>query len=237
MSPAPELDMSISTNPKDNTLTVPRLRDDGSNWVDYKEKVRSAMGSKGVIRHVDGTARAPMPYKEVDGIPVIDEKSPPTPATDEQIEAKEKRLKEYEQKEYTARHILLTTVSKCLAAKLRGKTAHEMWKIVEADATEKSDFYKVDARRRLADMRCDEDGDVRADANALVALRDELAGMGATVSDEEFSSIILGSLPLTYRTYLAPIVKAAEFAGTKIHPEKLLHTIVEEAGSRAGHRT
>src|SRR6266516_1122589 len=90
--------MSISTNSKDNTLTAPRLRDDGSNWVDYKEKVRSAMGSKGVIRHVDRKARAPVPYKEVDGIPVIDEKSPPTPATDEQIEAKEKRLEEYEQK-------------------------------------------------------------------------------------------------------------------------------------------
>ena len=156
------------------------------------------MGSKGVIRHVDGTARVPIPFKEVDGILVVDEKSPPTPATDEQIEAKEKRLEEYEQKEYTARHILLTTVSKRLAAKLRGKNAHEMWKTVKADATDKSDFYKVDARRRLADMRCDEDGDVRAHTNALVALRDELAGMGAMVTDEEFSSTILGSLPMTY---------------------------------------
>src|SRR6266536_1009441 len=109
MSPAPELDMSISTNPKDNTLTVPRLHDDGSNWVDYKEKVRSAMGSKGVIRHVNRMARAPIPYKEVNSIPVIDEKSPPTPATDEQIEAKEKRLEEYEQKEYSSCNIILTT--------------------------------------------------------------------------------------------------------------------------------
>jgi hypothetical protein len=39
-----------------NTYTLPRLRDDGSNWVDYETKARMAMGAKGLIRHVDDTA-------------------------------------------------------------------------------------------------------------------------------------------------------------------------------------
>ena len=67
------------------------------------------MGSKGLWRHVEGTAVAPKPYIVADGIPVLANRK--TEATDEQIEVKEIRISEFKKKEYLAQHIILSTTS------------------------------------------------------------------------------------------------------------------------------
>src|ERR1700719_4155706 len=92
---------STSTNSMSNAIAVPRLRDDGANWPDYQSKDRTAMGARGLIRHVDGTVRKLVAYPLVDGILM---KAPGTKATDEDLEEKEKKLDDYEQKDYSAQH-------------------------------------------------------------------------------------------------------------------------------------
>src|ERR1700730_9026090 len=97
-----------TANTSSNAIGVPQLRDDGANWADYESKARTAMGARGLIRHRDGTARKPVTYFEENGIPM---KTPGVQATDEDLEEKEWRFNEYEQKEYCAQHVLLTMVS------------------------------------------------------------------------------------------------------------------------------
>jgi len=102
---APETIMStfsLGSNSDSTTLAIPKLRDDGSNWSDYEPRLRKAMGSKALWRHVEGTAIAPVPYSVVDGVPVLADQK--TPATDEQIEAKESKIIEFEKREYLAQH-------------------------------------------------------------------------------------------------------------------------------------
>jgi len=65
-------------NPTSQTLSIPKLSDDGSNWVDYKTKARTAMGSKGLIRHIDGTSRKPTPFAELNNILMFDATTPAT---------------------------------------------------------------------------------------------------------------------------------------------------------------
>ena len=120
MGPAVNFEMSGSSS---NALSVPRLKDDDSNWVDYEDKIRTAMGAKGLIRHVEGTAQAPQPYALENGVQVT---KPGTPATDDEIEAKEKKLDEFEQKQYMARHFIQSTISPRLASLVKTKTAKEM---------------------------------------------------------------------------------------------------------------
>ena len=62
--------ISSNSNAESLSLLVPKLHDDTSNWADYELKLRKAMGSRGLWRHVDGVAVAPKPYVIVDGIPV-----------------------------------------------------------------------------------------------------------------------------------------------------------------------
>jgi hypothetical protein len=95
------------------------------------------MGSKGLWRHVEGTAVTPVPYALVNGIPVLPDGK--TQATEEQIKTKEFRIMDFDKHEYLAQHIILSTTSMCLGAKIKDlKMAKEMWDVVKADATTKS---------------------------------------------------------------------------------------------------
>ena len=67
----PKLTMNaLLQNPNSDfgILSVPKLHDDGSNWGDYQPQVRKAMGAKGLWRHVEGTATAPIPYAITGGV-------------------------------------------------------------------------------------------------------------------------------------------------------------------------
>ena len=60
MRPAPQNEDSVT--PQGSAFTIIKLRDDGSNWPDYELKAKTAMGAKGLIRHIEGTARRPLPF-------------------------------------------------------------------------------------------------------------------------------------------------------------------------------
>jgi hypothetical protein len=126
MGPAVTFDMSSANS--SNMLSVSRLKDDGSNWVDYEAKAKTALGSKGLLRHVEGTAVAPVPFALEAGALVS---RPGVLATEDEIEARKKKINDFEQKEYMARHIIQSTVSPHVAALIRLKTASEMWGIVK----------------------------------------------------------------------------------------------------------
>jgi hypothetical protein len=104
-----------------NVISVPKLRDNGSNWVNYESKVQSALGAKGIIRHVDGMAIKSLPYVKDDDDQYI--VSPEVLATEEQIEAREKCIDKYIQHEHTAQHILLMGVSLRIASVIQSKSA------------------------------------------------------------------------------------------------------------------
>ena len=79
-------DTTMNSNSEFSTLAVPKLHDDRSNWSDYQPRLQNAMGAKGLWRHVQGTAIAPVPYIVANGIPVLSDRK--TVATEDQIEAK-----------------------------------------------------------------------------------------------------------------------------------------------------
>src|SRR6202041_1919530 len=90
--------LTFNSNSDSTNLTVPKLRDDGSNWSDYEPRIQKAMGSKGLWRHVEGKAVVPKPYMLLNDVPVLSDRK--TPATEEQIEARETRIIEFDKREY-----------------------------------------------------------------------------------------------------------------------------------------
>ena len=64
-------DTTMNSNSDSTTLAVPKLRDDGSNWADYLPRLQNAMGAKGLWRHIEGTATAPVPFAVTNGIPML----------------------------------------------------------------------------------------------------------------------------------------------------------------------
>ena len=87
MGPTTIMDNTLaSSSTNSTTLAVPKLHDDGSNWSDYKPRLQNAMGAKGLWGHMLGNATALVPM-------LADRK---TPATEDQLEAKESKIIEFE---------------------------------------------------------------------------------------------------------------------------------------------
>ena len=78
--------LTINSNSYSASLSIPKLHDDRSYWVDYKLCIQKVMGSKGLWRHVGGTVIVPKLYMLVNHIPVLSDGKPP--ATEEQIEVR-----------------------------------------------------------------------------------------------------------------------------------------------------
>jgi hypothetical protein len=226
MGPTVSFDLSSTGT---SSVSIPRLRDDGANWVDYAERVEITMASKGIWKHAQGTAVAPVPFSLEANVPVT---KPGTPATEAEIEAKDKKIDDYDQKKAMARLIIMSTVSPRLCSQIRGKTPAEMWTLVKNDATTKGEIYKISVRKRLNDMHCTEDGDVRGHLNAMTKLRDELAAMGIQYKDEEYVPLLVGSMPASYHTLLSAITQSAAASGNTLKSAVLINIILEEAAHR-----
>src|SRR6202522_4415261 len=87
-------------------------------------------------------------------------------------------------------------------------------------------------QRKLQAEKCLESGDVRAHLNKLQVMREALASMGGSILDEDFTSIILGSIPPSYDTYIAAITATSSLLNQTLSPTNLIHAIRDEADRR-----
>ena len=188
-----------------------------------------------------GTAIAPKLYALLADVAVIADGK--TPAMEEQIEAKEAKIQELEKCEYLAQHVILSTTSTCLGSKIKNlKTAKEMWDAVNADATTKSSLYLLDAEDQLASMKLAENEDSKAHLakmklhfQLMLQRRKNLTKMGSELSDTQFNTIIMSSLPKLYCPTLQ-MITAAEKANSltgdstkKMKADNLIVFLMEEA--------
>src|SRR6202789_2679990 len=202
------------------------------------------MGSKGLWRHVEGKAVTPAPYAVVNGVLVTSDGK--TLATEEQIEAKEARIQEFEKREYMAQHVILSTTSTRLGAKVKDlKTAKEMWTVVMTDVTTKSTLFLLDAEDQLSSMKLADNEDskvhlteMKQHFQLMIQRRENLMKMGSELSDTRFNTIIMSSLPESYRPTLQTIT-TAEKANTltggstkKMNADDLMAVLMEEAQHR-----
>ena len=119
---------------------------------------------------------------------------------------KEIRVANFEKREYLAQHIILSTTSIRLGAKIKSlNSAKAMWDIVKADTTTKSTLYILDAEDQLTSMKLEENNDpkthlleMKQHFQIMAQRCDNLIQMGSTVSDTHFNTIIMSSLPESY---------------------------------------
>ena len=74
--------------------------------------------------------------------------------------------------------------------------------------------------------------DVRAHLTKLLTMREDLASMGGSISDEDFTSIVLGSIPLSYDTYIAAITATSTLLDQTLSPTNLIDAIRDKADRR-----
>ena len=211
----------ILSTSNSKTLNAPKLRDDGSNWVDYHARIQVAMEAKGLWKHVEGKATPPKPYAEVNGIAVLSDGK--TQATEEQIEARERRIDDFAKAASLAKHVILSTTSARIGMKIKTlTTAKEMWDEVKRDTTGKSTLYLMDAERQLESMRLSESSDpkthltdLKSHFELMMSRHGNLLEMGSSFSEQKLITLITSSLPNSYRPALQTLTAADRAAKIK----------------------
>jgi hypothetical protein len=189
-----------TTLPSTNSslFNIPQLADDGTNWITYKERMLTAIGARGLMRYVDGRAIKPTPFK-FNFTTKKQEKADGSEPTMTEVEELDKKINEFYQKDSLVKQQIFSTITdRLLLSVQKLGVSFLIWAEVCAIHEGKTELVQIDLRRRLQEMRCDENGDVKAHFGELMRLRESLAGMGATVEDRDFYAIILGSLPESY---------------------------------------
>jgi gag-polypeptide of LTR copia-type len=142
-------------------LAITCLADDGSNWIDYKNKILITMGAQGLKAPITGTAKQPAPFALVSGKPVLADGT--TLASEADIEAKNCQIKEFDLRDDQVKNIIINTILLTLAQSIGlSPTAKVMWDTVLMNQQGKTLLYQVDAHQRLQLMKCTEGQDVAA---------------------------------------------------------------------------
>ena len=90
----------------------------------------------------------------------------------------------------------------------------------------------VDLRRRLQEQRCTDKDDVCAHLAKLHSMREDLAAMGHSPTDDDFYAIILGSMLTSYETYISSLTATSTVTGNVLTPEQLMSALTDEYDRR-----
>ena len=223
----------MSTSDTFKFIKLEKLKDDGTNWVTYRERVTNTMTHKGLRRHFLGTKRKPATFTELDKkfYKTEDQKKKERVAlTDKQVEEMEEAIDEYEQIEASVREVIYETISQSMFLQIKNEpTAAKLWSKLVSIMQEKGDLIQVSILTKLQTMICLPDDDVRAHLGKMKELKEQFEGMGAPVSDASFAAMIRKSLPASYRPLLQTLSAAARINSKTLTSDQTIASVHEEA--------
>ena len=183
MGPDNTFDMSSTSN--NQSLSLPKLQSDSSNWATYSERILNYLTSKGFRRHIQGTARKPEQLIERNRS--YYKQGSLAPLTDEDLEKHEETIESYDQMHAAVREVIYRTIDKITFLQVKNKMdAASMWRKVASIHADKGTLYETNLLMQLQNTRYIEKESMREHIAKMTELRERLAEMNAPISDESF---------------------------------------------------
>ncbi|KIO07257.1 hypothetical protein M404DRAFT_941167 [Pisolithus tinctorius Marx 270] len=173
---------------KDNhSLQVPTLNADGSNWLYYKAQVEWAVSSKGLIGHLTG-----LDVKPEDPSAGKDSSWKPT-ATEQKLvsEYPEKLWQWAKDDGYVKQVITVSLLESLFLQVLKEETVKSVWGVLTDLFQNCSCVITINLQRKLQESCCSEKGNVHAHFDKMCTLSEQLAMLGQSITDDDFTAIIL----------------------------------------------
>ncbi|XP_006454913.1 hypothetical protein AGABI2DRAFT_54475, partial [Agaricus bisporus var. bisporus H97] len=159
---------------------VPALEVSGSNWAIFELRFRMVIQGKGLWGHFDGTVPRPTPPLALPSTP-----APTTADLDAWDRNKNISLSLLAQRIPDSTLVVVSTQP----------TVRAMWMKIVQEYTYKSAFSQANLCQDFMSSRCPIGGDVRLFLNDLRAKKAELLAIGVHITDDEYRSAIIQSLP------------------------------------------
>lgn len=175
---------------------VPSLHPNGDNFTIFSLRFLTAVDAKGYSDHFDGTELRPL-----------------APITQSQTD----ELVAWDKAERNSKALLLQKVPDSVAIIIsKMSTVSAMWKHIEETFTTKGAYAQTNLRAEFLQSKCPAGGNVREFLENLTVRRETLTTLGVTISEDDFRSTIITSLP----KYLA------DFASAQLTSLKLMNPLV-----------
>jgi len=111
-------------------------------------------------------------------------------------------------------------------------TTMELWDALKGLCQSRFKLIIIDLNKRVQNAKCGEDDDIRAHINKLDDMREQLSAMGKVIDDQEYASILLGSLPTSYAPTISLINTMAVMTGLDITPDRVARLATNEFDQR-----
>src|SRR6267142_98854 len=161
-------------------VQVLKLSPNSSNWVTYRDRLKWAMQTNTFDAH----ARADSPLVDYLALGTV---GGVTTAV------------RWAKEENTIRLILGLTLPDTTFNRIKMMAnVHDTWEILKRVFKERSKALVVDVIRRFRNKRYKEDESVRNHFEYLADLHKQLAVMGKTVTNKDYTNTLLASLPVSY---------------------------------------
>jgi hypothetical protein len=143
MSPAPAMDTTLPAT-SSSLFNVPKLAEDGTNWITYKERTLTAIGARGLMRYVDSRAVQPIPFV-VDVKTGAVTKPDGTPPSQTEINDLDKKLDKYYQCNSLVKQQVFSTITDRLLLQVQKlEAASDVWKEVCQIHEGKTELVQID---------------------------------------------------------------------------------------------
>src|SRR6266702_5224711 len=195
--------------------SIPCLKPNGSNWAIFSMHFQEAMEANQKWGHFDGTTPCPAP---------ADANTP----TDAEL----KVVVNWNQDETVAKYLLSQRLPNSTAVHLQALvSAKQCWDKVKTEFSMKSQYTEMDLLTAFSKMRCPRRGDVCTFLGQMHVKCEELAAVGVTMTEKEYHSAIIKSIPDEMSKFASRLLTAAHvLSPTKsIDQDVLIDHISEEA--------
>ena len=195
-------------------INVPKLSADGTNWVIYRDRMLWAMDSRTLSDHLTN-ASMPAAYRAAGTIHGV---TAPT---------------QWAHGEATVKQAIAASVPDSIFNRIKGSTrAKDVWDALRALFEGRTQMIVVDLRRQIQSLKCGEDDNVRTHFDNIANLREQLAAMGKTIPDDEYTSIVLGSIPSTFEAVITSMSTTAALMHVPLTSDIATSLIIDEYDRR-----
>jgi len=191
-------------------LKITRLATDGSNWASYRDKLHIVLKMRRWQEHLtsDSVTKQYNDRGDVNGL---------------------KPSMRWEDDDEAAKSILMSSIPEEFFNRIKGgANAKAWWDELKLTCEGKSRSLMINLGRRMSNTFCGEDDDVRAHFAKLANMREQLAAMGESISDQHYANILLASLPKCYEMRVTAITTNADDTGRGIEPQKVVRLITDD---------
>jgi hypothetical protein len=196
-------------------LHLPKLAEDGSNWITYRDRIQWSMKLRGLGDHLTNTSTTKS-YIEAGGVGGL---------SLSQRWAKDK---------IRASWLLDATIPDEVFHKVKDTgNVKEVWEKLKGEFEGKSRSVLVDLGRKFQTTRCREDDDVRAHFSKLAHLREKLSALGRSASDDEYVAVLIGSLPSCYDGPIDSLTSSCDVNNVGITPTAVTRAAIREYEKRS----